>query len=216
MKHLPQLQLTRLITLVCALLFSCFASQVAATSRPIVIDNPALLAAAAQLPATGTLRQEDNGFVYLKVSDDFVNKLYPLLNDKTLYKDRNRNGAHITLITPANITKYNVPPITELGSEYPFKIEALYKITMRKCQKGQGFDKTWYVLHVDAPELMSLLNKYGIPVKKNYRLHITLAYQLTPNPQACAPRANRSFIPTFAPAPTVPAAVPAQAAIPAN
>jgi hypothetical protein len=129
-----------------------------------------------QLPCKGLLLQNfQNRYVYLKVSDDFIHKLFPLLqeNDKQIpsyFSSSDHIGAHISVIYPEE--SYPVPILPEINNNYGFEIGSLFK-----AQLGE---KTYLGLTVKSPELDQLRLRYGLSTQLNFRgylvpFHITIA-----------------------------------------
>ena len=81
------------------------------------LQNPALLATAKTLPDTGVLTQEQNGYTYLAVSEDYADKLYPLLHISGVNKRIPKLGVHITVITSEEAQDHNL--LISQGSELP-------------------------------------------------------------------------------------------------
>ncbi len=74
------------------------------------ISNPTLLAYAKnKLLLEGTLKQnKDRTYCYLKIQDDFIFKLFPLIQESGLsipnyFPPRYDTGAHITVIYPTEM-----------------------------------------------------------------------------------------------------------------
>lgn len=136
------------------------------------IYNPDILNAALNMLAQGALKYEDN-YAYLKVDDNYIHQLFPLLKDDSLIKpdyfSKKGVGAHITVFYPEeNIILSN----DELGQDYKFNITGLYK-----TQLGM---KEYHILLVESPSLIELRKKYGLPESLTYKgynicFHLTIA-----------------------------------------
>ncbi len=143
----------------------------------INLDNKVLLKyAKTQLITKGILQQSENpSYCYLKISDDFIYQLYPMLEETKLHIPNYFNfvgavGAHISVIYPAEFEPDL--SITELGDHFSFIPDSLYCIEV--------FNKKMVILTIQCPELELLRRKYGFPAKLNYRglmvpFHITIA-----------------------------------------
>lgn len=140
------------------------------------IENPVLLNLAKTLPMQGILHQDKNGYTYLKVSTDYINKLFPLLESDHWIKDKNTNGAHITLINPSKVYNDHLFGLVEIDKMYHFKVIGVDKIITRHCFKKHDGKKIWYVLEVELPELNEFITKYNL--SKSLRFpHISIAYK---------------------------------------
>ena len=127
---------------------------------------------------TGKLKQTDDGFVYVKIDDNFIDGVYPLLPDDSIekppYFDKDGIGAHISAITTDEIEEKKIKKIKELDEDIPFSFKDVY------CTNPEGWDemeKVWFV-SVDIPELVKIRKKYKLPdtyENKGHDFHITVA-----------------------------------------
>ena len=126
---------------------------------------------------SGTLKQTDNGFVYIDVSNDVVDGLFSMVdndkNDDDLVKPPynqkkyNQLGAHISVINDDELDD----DIKELGEEFYFKLSDV------KSTNPEGWDevKKVYFVEVESPELEKLRQKYDLPKRLNgHQFHITI------------------------------------------
>jgi hypothetical protein len=136
------------------------------TSWPEVVDF-----AKKNLPQEGILIQKADGYVYLKVDDNYIHELFPKLDlqyegytEPPYFRSSDSPGAHISVF---NEGERIVPE--EVGKTFNFTLK---KIVIVKPNK-----KTKYaVLEVDAPELETLRAKYGLnPKLQGFEYHISLA-----------------------------------------
>lgn len=138
------------------------------------IDNPELIKAAKSLSNTGIVQQDGN-YTYLKISDDFIHKLHPLIrNNKHLQKpnyfsEKCSIGTHITIIYPNEDIVINNQDVSILHS---FEIDELIKTRIE--------NKEYYALTVSSPSLDLLRKKYRLPSELNFKgynigFHITIA-----------------------------------------
>jgi hypothetical protein len=147
------------------------------------ISNPTLLEYAKnKLPLQGTLKQDDRGsYCYLKIQDDFIFELFPLIKEPDLsipdyFPPRYDTGAHISVIYSEEMPSEKIN-INELGQSFTFEITGLLSISV--------FNKTFFALKVSSPALKKLRLKYKLPTKLNYRgllvpFHITIATNVQP------------------------------------
>lgn len=139
-----------------------------------VEDQPIAFEEAVILSSEGILKQKENGFVYLDVSNDLINSVVPLLDYPGLLRPRptasRSMGAHISVFDE----KEKISP-EELGASFSFFVEEIRSFTLHT---KEGLKKLW-VIAVSSPELESLREKYGCsPKLKGYDFHITLGKQM--------------------------------------
>src|ERR1700722_1285275 len=89
-----------------------------------VIDHPEIPAILQELPRHGVLMQrERDGFIYLKVSDEFLDKLFTVLTEiygENLVKGSSLVGAHASVIRPS-IGEPVFRDIPELNQTFDFE-----------------------------------------------------------------------------------------------
>ncbi|MCB1135897.1 MAG: hypothetical protein KDK78_06495 [Chlamydiia bacterium] len=144
-----------------------------------VEDQPIALGEAVILPSEGILKQKENGFVYLDVSNDLIDSVTPLLDYPGLLRPRptasRSMGAHISVFTEQE----EISP-EELGASFAFSVKEIRSFTLHT---RDGLKKLW-VVAVSSPELESLREKYGCsPLLKGYDYHITLGKQMPDAPE---------------------------------
>lgn len=137
------------------------------------IDAKDILKLAQEFPHSGLLIAQDH-YIYVKVANEFISELYPLLKNYVPdaeipdYLADQREGAHITTMYPEEnivLTK------TDLSHQYNFEISGVYTAVLGP--------KKYYVLGVICPALLELRAKYGLGPKLLFRnylvdLHITI------------------------------------------
>lgn len=131
------------------------------------------------LPASGTLKQKENGFIYLDVSNDFITEIIPLLDHEGIIRPRptasRSMGAHISVF---HEQEQVVPE--ELGMNFNFAVKDIRSFTMHT---RDGLKKLW-VIAIESQELEDLRQKYGLkPLLKGYSFHITLGKQMPSAPE---------------------------------
>jgi hypothetical protein len=122
------------------------------------------------LPLEGKLIQNPDGFVYLKVDDNYIHKLFPLLKLKEegfreppYFRSKRSPGAHISVFYVGE----KVHP-KELGSYFHFEPK---KICFIKRSKKASL----VILQVESAELETLRKKYGLsPKLQGHEFHISL------------------------------------------
>lgn len=126
--------------------------------------------AKANLPQEGKLVRKSDGFVYLKVDDNYIHTLFPLLGlenkgfkEPPNFRTPESPGAHISVF---NENEHITPE--ELGKTFHF--EPIDIIVVRTSKKSYA------VMQVKSPELEQLRKKYGLdPELQNHAFHISIA-----------------------------------------
>lgn len=129
-----------------------------------------------KVPLYGTLKQASDGYVYLDVSNNFINGIFPLIKEDNIEKPPyftgkyQRIGAHISVFRSEETDM--LEDIEEIGEDFSFELGAL------KATNPEGWDemeRVWFV-QVESKELCQLRRKYGLPQKLNgHEFHITVA-----------------------------------------
>lgn len=133
--------------------------------------QPVVEYAQAHLPMEGRLTQKSDGFVYLKVDDDYIHTLYPMLglkeerfHEPDYFRTKNSPGAHVTVFYVEDHVKPE--EIGQIFHLYP-KLIKIVKTSKRM---------SYAILEVESPELERLREKYGLSPKiHGHEFHITLA-----------------------------------------
>lgn len=145
----------------------------------VVEEQPVAMECALSLPQRAVLKQKENGFVYLDVSNAFIDEVVPLLDLagvlRPLPTAAASLGAHVTVFTEGELTKHEIWSIYEVGQEFSFSVKEIRSFTMNS---PKGLKRVWAVI-VDAPELEALRRSYGLCSKpKGYDFHISLGKQI--------------------------------------
>lgn len=133
--------------------------------------SEALEIARKDLPSEGRLEQGRDGYIYLKVSNDYVHRLFPLIKQSGFHipssiQRNTKTGAHISVFYKKE--GEHVGKIPEIGKIYSF-IPTEIKVVRSKS-------KEYVILEVSAPELENLRKKYHLsPKLMGHEFHITLA-----------------------------------------
>lgn len=154
-------------------------SPLAGKELPQIEQQTAALITAQRLPQTGVLKQEPNGYVYLDVSNAFVNTVGQKLDipgQLRLLPTSSRSiGAHISVFNE----REGIDPI-ELGEEFSFAVEYIKSFTLHT---RDGLKKLW-VITVHSKELEALRLHYDCSARlKGHDFHITLGKQVPTAPQ---------------------------------
>lgn len=159
---------------------SLTASDYHIENQPLVIEQ------VIQFEHKGTLKQKDNGYLYIEVSNDFIAKTLPLIDvpgkivPPRHYTSKKGIGAHISVMYENEQIENEIWEIGELGQEYTFTVMELRTVKLTKDNKMK---KLWLIA-VAAPELEKLREKYGLsPLLKGHDFHITLGTQIPGKPQ---------------------------------
>lgn len=127
------------------------------------------------LSTTGVLKQNvSDGYVYVDIDDAYVHELIKLIESDgyetpPYFNRAGAIGAHISVIYPSEIKKYNIGKISENGQNVSFKITGCQVV---RNPDYEVYDSS-YLLLVKAPALEAILTKYKVP-KRELGLHITI------------------------------------------
>ena len=146
-----------------------------------VESQPWVLEQAEQIVHQGVLKQKDNGYLYVEVSNEFISSILPLLDapgklvPPRHYTSKKGIGAHISVMYENERIEHELWSIEELGQEFTFRIRELRTV---KLVKDNKMKKLWLIA-VDAPELEKLREHYGLSSKlKGHDFHITICTQV--------------------------------------
>lgn len=146
------------------------------TQFPSTVEERALSIAQHELPHKGTLIQIEDGYVYVKVSNDYIHRLFPLIKQPGFVKPSSvtrptKVGAHISVFYENEAQQ--IGTISEIRRTFYFKPKDI-----RTVRNG---NKEYIVLDVEAPQLEQLRSHYGLSSKLfNHEFHITLAERKIP------------------------------------
>jgi hypothetical protein len=163
----------RLSTFIVGFLFLSFTFS-PTIAPPQVLNETAILKAAEKLPHKGILKQGNDGYLFLKVTDDYVYKLFPMLQlngfrKPSSFRWGSKTRAHISVMYKDDGQRLS--PIKELGYNYAFYPKRVVRVRKSK--------KEYIILEVDSPQLGNLRKKYGLPSKlQNHEFHITIAERI--------------------------------------
>lgn len=159
-------------SLVCLfLVWLAAACQVTEKGAPPSSDAVIVEYALENLTQVGRLEQAKDGYVYLKVDNDYVNKLFPFLKGEGFHKPavfyrQPSIGAHISVFYEYEAR--DIGEIQELGQKFSFKIKHIDRVRTRRNE--------YVVLQVHSPELEKLRESYGLaPHLNHHQFHITIA-----------------------------------------
>lgn len=123
------------------------------------------------LPLQGQLLIKSDGFCYVKVDDEYIHTLFPMLGleeegykKPPYFRTKEAAGAHISVF----YENENIRP-EEVGQYFDFELK---QIVIVKTSKNMSYA----VLQVESPELEKLREKYGLKSKLfGHEYHISLA-----------------------------------------
>jgi hypothetical protein len=125
------------------------------------------------LTTTGVLKQESNGFVYLKIEDAFIHNLVPYIAKQGFesppYFGPGMIGAHITVINAEEFQSHGLTHIEECEQAFdfvPLSCQVVYP------PHWPGVEAA-YIVVIDAPSINQLRQKYGL-TPTQFQPHITL------------------------------------------
>ena len=156
------------------LILSCFLIS----AVPTVIDAPQILNyAQGCLSHRGPLERAADGFVYVKVSDDYIFKTLKLLGNDAIeappYFGAGKVGAHISVIDAVESQNKSID-LPQLGKTIEFKITNFASVDV---ENGHG-KRRIYFFRVEAPELARIRKTNGLSPKiRGFDFHITVAIE---------------------------------------
>lgn len=137
-----------------------------------VLTNHLLLDSASRISQRGFLALSANKLLYLKVDDDYIHDLYPLLQSEVIQKPdyfRNkRAGAHISVMYPSEgLFAFT----NQLGGEHIFQITEFVAAKIGH--------RIYYALMVECPGLSLIRKQLHLTDKLNFKgyaigFHITI------------------------------------------
>lgn len=171
---------------VIALLTTSLCTSAYAAPDYQVEDQPVVIEKVIQFEQKGILKQKDNGYLYVEVSNDFIGEALPLIHAQGKivpprhYTSKKGIGAHISVMYENEQIQNEIWEISELGQEFTFTVMELRTV---KINKDNKLKKLWLIA-VAAPELERLRESYGLSSKlKNHDFHITIGTQVPGKPQ---------------------------------
>lgn len=143
--------------------------------------QPHIIERAERMEQKGILKQKDNGYLYLEVSNEFISEILPHLDapGKLVaprhFTSKKGVGAHISVMYENEQIDNEIWQIHELGQEFSFRVLELRTVKLNHDNK---LKKLW-LLAVEAPELAKLRESYGLsPLLKGHDFHITICSQV--------------------------------------
>lgn len=171
--------MNKLILSFCCLLLvnslSCVASNETFQPQSALVQTlswPEVVEYAKQnLPLEGQLIMKSDGFAYLKVDDEYIHTLFPMLGleeegfkKPPYFRSNEAPGAHISVFY---VNEHIFPE--EIGQTFSFELKQMALVKPAQ-------NTSYAVLQVDAPELETLRKKYGLSPKLfGHDFHISIA-----------------------------------------
>lgn len=173
-----------------AILIATFSTPISAAVDYCVEDQPLVIEQVLQFEQKGILKQKDNGYLYVDVSNDYIKFALPLIEapgkliPPSHYTSKKGIGAHISVMYENEQIINEIWEVKELGQEFTFTVKELRTV---KLNNNNQMKKLW-LLAVEAPELERLRESYGLsPKLKGHDFHITLCNQIPGKPQEKQP-----------------------------
>jgi hypothetical protein len=152
----------------------------AAVAAPL--NNQAILDYAYKhLPTCGTMNKTREGLVYLKVSDRYIEDLFPILQSslptdesdvvcKPIYVGPLEDvGAHISVIFPSELPR-KITSFPEKGRKECFTVSGVSYV-----EPDQGLFQRVYYLRVISADLKKIRQNYSLsPLYQNHDFYITI------------------------------------------
>lgn len=131
------------------------------------------------LPQEGQLIVKSDGFGYIKVDDEYIHTLFPMLGleeegykKPPYFRSEDSPGAHISIF----YVDENIAP-EEVGQTFPFELKEIVIVRPSKST-------SYVVFQVSSPELERLREKYGLEGKLHgHEYHISLGKKVTYTPK---------------------------------
>lgn len=142
----------------------------------VSLKLPQIINAAQHLLSKGNTQKTENNFFYLKINDDYIHQLFPLLEDERIkkpdYFGEKSVGAHITIIYPEENKNINAH---DLQQEHNFFVKDIVTAEIGK--------KIYYVLLIESPSLLALRKKYNLSNLLSFKgysigFHITIGVKI--------------------------------------
>lgn len=172
--------------LVTAILAATLVSPVFAGIDYQIENQPQVIERVVQFEQKGILKQKDNGYLYVEVSNDFIAEALPLIDAQGKlvpprhFASKKGIGAHISVMYENELIQHEIWEIAELGQEFTFSVMELRTVKLTRDNKMK---KLWLIA-VAAPELEKLRESYGLsPRLKGHDFHITVCTQIPGMPQ---------------------------------
>ena len=147
------------------------------TNVDTLINDPKLLQVAQAMKGSGVLQMDKRHYVYLAVSDAFIDALYPLLyqqldsnEKKCLAPVHNKHGSHISIFYPNELNIYQIDKLP-INTIYYFQVVNIHKFNVNKDSKHI----VWFVIEIKSLALNEMIRKFRPISKNNSMLHISIA-----------------------------------------
>lgn len=134
---------------------------------------------------TAELKQNENGFVYLDIPDEYIHELFEILGETGAeippYFGKGKAGAHISVILSQEAAGKEGLFIEEIGQKFTFRIVQ----TDTLAPDGFAGVKAVSFLTVASPELEKLRAHYGLSPRlgETHDFHLTFAITKEPKPK---------------------------------
>src|SRR5579872_6171122 len=142
-------------------------------------DEQKILSRLSSLPCKGVVRQDNQGFVYLDISNAFIDLFLSELQEKAerppYFGDSGPFGAHIPLITAREWQRaFSWSKMQDLSKELSFTVTGCYAVVPEGWPE---MEKVW-IITVASQELEALRERCWLPAKLgNHLFHIVAGVQ---------------------------------------
>lgn len=158
---------------------SCLISETKEAVASTVFNSPYICTyARCTLSQKGILRQDQDGFIYLQLSNTYITELMPLIPDEKSqaisFNQPEPSIAHIPVILPHEAKeKKGWVDTQDLKKTFSFKINKLCSI---RPLQWPGIEKV-YFLSISSPELERFRERCLLPsLIRGHEFHIAIAY----------------------------------------
>lgn len=162
------------------------------------VDQERALEVAKAISNFGTLQKKENGFVYLKVDNDFCTQLGEALETTGIIQtppcSKRSLGAHITVFGQSELAGKQIWNIPEIGQKFKFEVKEIREV---KCRTQKGV-KDLFLVAVRSKGLETLRESYDLDKKfKGHDFHITIGKQMPVVPKKISTPLSSSMMSQF-------------------
>jgi hypothetical protein len=146
------------------------------TPRITTLINPEITRHIKELTPSGKLAVTQNNLTYLKLDDNYIHELFPLITQpgiqKPDYFNPGSEGAHMTVIYPEENKTIKAE---DLNQQHEF--------TINQIATAEINNKIYTILLADSPSLIDLRHRYQLPDLLGFRgyaigFHITIGFEI--------------------------------------
>lgn len=141
----------------------------------LLINKELMDFAQKNLICDGKLYKNDDGYLYLKINDDFIYKLFGFVcaSDKQLpdyFSESKNTGAHISVVYPGETLK--IFQYNSLGQTCEFVLGSYFRAQIQ--------NKIYFGCTIESPKLKQIRTDFGLGSQLNFKgiyvpFHFTIA-----------------------------------------